>query len=132
MGHKYILCIDDDEDDCLLLSEAIRNENASFEVKFVMSGDEAVRFLRKALEKNNLPGLITLDINMPGMNGSETLVEIQKLIGSKHIPIVFLTTYPGEEELILAERNQISVMAKPRSARGYDDVAKTVSYMLLK
>ncbi len=131
-GHKYILCIDDDADDCLLLGDAIRKENSSFKVEFIMSGDEAISFLRKALEKDDLPGLITLDINMPGMDGTETLTEIQNLIGPNRIPIVFLTTSPRDEELFLAERNHISVMAKPRSARGYDDLAKTVSYMLLK
>lgn len=128
----YILCIDDDEDDCLLLGEAIRQENAHFEVKFLMSGDEAVKFLKNAKHTNNLPGLITLDINMPGMDGTETLKEIQKIIDTKQVPVVFLTTHPGEEELLLAETNHISVMAKPRSSEGYDDLAKTVSYMLLK
>ena len=129
--HKYILCIDDDEDDCLLLGEAIANELPSFEVKFLMSGDAAVLFLRKALEDDELPALITLDINMPGMDGSETFAHIQELLGKNRIPILFLTTYPGDEELVMAEKNQISVMAKPRSAKGYDDLAKTVSYMLI-
>ena len=129
---KYILCIDDDEDDCLLLGEAIANEQPDFEVKFLMSGDEAIRFLKKALEDKNLPALITLDINMPGMDGTETLTEIKKVLGPIRIPILFLTTYPGDEELVMAEKNHISVMAKPRSAGGYDDLAKTVSYMVLK
>ena len=130
--HKYILCIDDDEDDCLLLGEAIANEEPAFRVEFAMSGDRAITFLKKALENNSLPALITLDINMPGMDGSETLARIQELIGTKSIPILFLTTYPGEEELVMAEKNHISVVAKPRSAKGYDDLAKTVSYMLLR
>ncbi len=129
--HKYILCIDDDEDDCLLLGEAVAHELPSFEIKFMMSGDAAVLFLKRALENDNLPALITLDINMPGMDGTETLAHIQDLIGKNRVPILFLTTYPGDEELVMAEKNQISVMAKPRSAKGYDDLAKTVSYMLV-
>ncbi|MFI5129094.1 MAG: response regulator [Chitinophagales bacterium] len=131
-GHRYILCIDDDEDDCLLLGEAITKEDPSIEAEFIMSGDEAIQFLREALENNDLPALITLDINMPGMDGTETLTKMQELIGMKKIPVVFLTTHPGDEELFLAERNHISVMAKPRTASGYDDLAKTISYMLLK
>jgi CheY-like chemotaxis protein len=131
-GHRYIVCIDDDEDDCLLLGEAISKEDPTLEVKFLMSGDEAVRFLEQALKDNDLPALITLDINMPGMDGTQTLEHIQNLIGQNRIPIVFLTTHPGEEELFLAEKNHISVMAKPRTAKGYDDLASTVAYMLPK
>ena len=131
-NHTYILCIDDDEDDCLLLGEAIGKEDPSLEIKFLMSGDEAIKFLRMAEKDDDLPALITLDINMPGMDGSETLKQIQKLLGTNRIPIVFLTTHPGDEEVQLAEKNHISVMAKPRTALGYDDLAKTVSYMMLK
>src|SRR6478672_4505540 len=106
----YILCIDDDEDDCILLNEALIKSDPSLDLKFIMSGDEAVNFLTDAMEKQKLPKLITLDINMPGMNGNETLTHIKKLIGKNPIPIVFLTTYPGNDELFLAEKNHISVM----------------------
>jgi two-component system response regulator len=126
-SQKYILCIDDDKDDCLLLGEAITQVNQSYAVRFIDSGEGAIRFLTEVLENNRpLPGLITLDVNMPRVNGQETLVQIQKLLGRIYIPVIFLTTSPRDIDLVLAEGKGVSIVAKPRTIKGYDDLAKTI------
>jgi CheY-like chemotaxis protein len=131
-NNKYILCIDDDDDDCSLLREAIIKANTSFSVKSVKSGDEAIKFLVKGIEKNDLPGLIVLDINMPGMDGQEALVRIQKLLALSYIPILFLSTNPSENDMLLAESRNVSVFTKPTSMKGYDDITQTIFKTLLK
>ena len=126
-SQKYILCVDDDEDDCLLLGEAIRRENQSYGIHFINSGERALRFLREALENNHqLPALITLDVNMPKMDGKGTLVQIQNLLGAIYIPVLFLTTSPQDVDVFLAEARGVSILAKPRSMNGYYDLAKTI------
>jgi CheY-like chemotaxis protein len=125
-SQKYILCIDDDHDDCLLLGEAISRVNQSYAIHYTHSGDEAIRFLAEALENNRpLPNLITLDVNMPRMDGKETVVQIQKLLGTIYIPVILLTTSPREVDLIIAEGQGVSIVAKPSSMKGYYDLAET-------
>ena len=94
IARKYFLCIDDDEDDCSLLNEALQKFDTNVKLHFAKSGDDAVLILRDNLRNHNLPELITLDINMPGLNGWDTLIEIQTILGDKFVPIVFLTTTP--------------------------------------
>ncbi len=130
--NKYILCIDDDEDDLSLIAEVITNEDPSYTMVFKKSGDEAVPFLINAIRKNNLPDLIVLDINMPGMDGQETLLEIQKLLGTAYVPILFLSTNPSPYDMELAESRNVTVFTKPNSMKGYDDISKTIFTTLLK
>ena len=129
---KYILCIDDDEDDSSLLGEAIRKEDPSLTLLFKKSGDEAVEFLVNAIKDNDLPELIILDNNMPGMDGQETLVQIQKLLGPTFIPLLFLSTNPSPYDMQLAESRNVTVFTKPNSMSGYDDITKTIFQSLLK
>ena len=70
--------------------------------------------------------LIVLDINMPGMDGRDTLIEIKKLLGMIYIHVLFLTTKPRDEDLLLGERQGITLMAKPRSMKGYNELAETI------
>jgi len=129
---KYILCIDDDEDDCSLLAEALHGEKPAYRLHAVKSGDLALQFLADALQNNDLPELIVLDINMPAMDGKETLVQIKKLLGGLYVPVLFLTTTPREEDLLFGEVRGVTIMAKPKSMKGYGDLAKTIFDSLLQ
>ena len=86
--HKFsaqpvtILLVDDDEDCRQLIRDAIEHgmlDNPVFEVS---SGEEALAFLKRKGAYANAnaprPGLIYLDIEMPGMGGQETLKAIRK------------------------------------------------------
>lgn len=123
---KYILGIDDDEDDSSLLGEALQKANPACRLHFIKSGDQAIKYLTEAMQNNDLPGLIVLDINMPAMDGRDTLLEIKKLLADIYIPVLFLTTTPRNEDLFLGESQGITLMAKPRSTKGYDELAKTI------
>ena len=129
---KYILCIDDDEDDCSLLGDALHKNDPDYRLQFVKSGELAIILLREALEKKDLPDLIVLDINMPIMDGRATLLEIKRLLGNNYVPLLFLTTTPRDEDLVLGESQGVTIMTKPRSLQGYDDVAKTIFDSMLQ
>lgn len=55
-------------------------------IEAVDTGEKAVEMFRKALEDGDGFDLITLDIDMPGMDGTETLFEIRELEQEKKLP----------------------------------------------
>lgn len=77
-----ILVIDDDIA-LLKILEAFLTEY--YEVSLAKSGKQAMRFL----ESNIIPNLILLDVDMPDMDGFETLNQLNNL--NKEIPVIFLT-----------------------------------------
>jgi len=85
MGKKHnILVIDDEENTRLLIAEELLE--AGYKVDQAASTEEA----RKKIESNSYD-LVTLDIEMPGMNGVEFAGFLRKEIPG--LRIVLLTAY---------------------------------------
>jgi two-component system response regulator len=97
-----ILLIEDNPDHVELIIKALRNNNVLNEVHVVTSGEEAMDFLYQRGEYANAarPGLILLDIKLPGMDGMEFLRRIKADPKLKPIPVVVLTTSAGEKEIV--------------------------------
>ena len=90
-AHPTILLVEDDEDDQLLLLHAFADADPNFRVHAVSSGLLALKYIDN--EVNDLPCLIVLDYNMPGMHGVEVLRELNRREKCKDIPkIVFSTS----------------------------------------
>lgn len=81
-----ILIIDDD---LILLKTAEEILSEQYNVSVSKSGIQALNLLKKHI----IPDLILLDIDMPEMDGYETLEEIKKIEGCNLIPIIFLTGF---------------------------------------
>ncbi|CAN5620245.1 response regulator [soil metagenome] len=88
------MLIDDDEDDNFIHQRAIGKVNSDIVIIAQQSAEAALKHLKEDQNKDNLPGLIFLDINMPGMNGWEFLEEYNKLDKSlqSKVIIIMLTT----------------------------------------
>src|SRR5688500_12291348 len=69
-----ILYADDDEDDRLTFAEMLHEIDPSIRLIQAEDGLHALDFL----ENGALPDILFLDINMPILNGYETLAEIRK------------------------------------------------------
>jgi chemotaxis family two-component system response regulator Rcp1 len=88
-----ILLIDDDEDCRQLIRDAINQGKLDNPVFEVSSGEEAIAFLRREGPYANAPrpGLIYLDLEMPGMGGQETLRAIRRDSRFADVCIVMMT-----------------------------------------
>src|SRR5262250_3073940 len=92
MSVATVLVVDDDPQIRRVLRTALIEHG--YEAIDARNGEEAVERLRE--EK---PGLIILDMNMPGMNGLETCRAIRS---TSNIPIIMLTVRDSEADTIAA------------------------------
>lgn len=86
MTDKNRILIVDDDINTLNNSEDILL-SAGYDVSPAKSGEQAIKLLSKGVKCD----LVLLDVDMPGMDGYETLSEIRKIAGCENIPIIFLT-----------------------------------------
>lgn len=88
-----LLCIDDDPEDIELFQEAIKIIDRSTTCVIAMNGKEGLAILNKTI-----PDYIFLDINMPVMDGKETLRLIRKDKRLESVPVVVLSTSNDRRE----------------------------------
>lgn len=110
---KFILCVDDDVDDRLIISEAIKDADPSMAVLEAKNGIEARDLLHIAKTTGKLPCLVILDINMPLMDGKEMLKEIKKDDILKSLPIVFFSTSSNPKDRFFSSEYGIDFVTKP-------------------
>ena len=96
---NIILLIDDDEATNFYNQAIIEELDLGAEIKVTYGAQEALDFLTSDSKREEgkpypQPGIIFLDINMPGMNGWDFLVEYDKLKKSQqaNFVIAMLTT----------------------------------------
>jgi len=90
-----ILLADDDTDDCIFFKQAVEECIPLPHLTAVHDGEQLMQLLVN--EKNELPHVLFLDLNMPRKNGFECLSEIKENAKLKALPvIIFSTSYEQE------------------------------------
>ena len=88
--NNLILYADDDTDDRSWVSEACKILNCSLNINFVENGRQVVDYLKSQVTR--LPSLIVLDLNMPEMDGRQTLQYLKSNPYYKEIPVAIVST----------------------------------------
>ena len=117
-----ILLVDDDPDCRLLIRDAIAECRVNNEVFEVADGQGALDFLHARGPHVGVgrPGLIFLDIEMPGMDGQATLRHIRSDPRFREIPVVMMTGVCDERQMHLAAANGAnSYTIKPANAEQF-------------
>jgi CheY-like chemotaxis protein len=123
---RIILCVDDDADDQLMVFETIKDINPEARVATAVNGLEALHYLSNAKVKEELPCLIIMDINMPLMDGKETVARIKKEPRFDGIPIVLFTTSSSQLDRTFCEQYDIPFVTKPLSPKELHRVVKDI------
>ena len=95
MGTKSILIIDDNELNIKLIKGLIKKKRPEYVILDAVTAEDGIKI---AFE--NIPDLILMDIQLPGMNGLDATKEIKREKKTRDIPILALTSYAmdGDEE----------------------------------
>lgn len=89
---NLVYIVDDDPDDRQIILDAFLENNAEMDYVFAEDGTQLMENLNEALTVSELPTLILLDLNMPGMLGLQALKEIKGNKRFASIPTIVLTT----------------------------------------
>ena len=116
-----ILLVEDNEGDIFLTTSALKEGKIINEIAIKKDGQAAIDYLETLLtEKNSLPNLILLDMNLPKKNGIEVLQHIKQNNKLKQIPVVMLTTSSYEEDIVKSYKNYANCyITKPVDARDF-------------
>ena len=104
----HIMIVDDNAVNVQVARKAL---NSLYTIIPVTSGKMALTLLEKSL-----PALILLDINMPEMDGFETIKHIKSNAATRHIPVIFLTALDDQNsELEGLRLGAVDYITKPFS-----------------
>lgn len=108
---KKVIMVVDDEPITIQMCEFILKKHG-YEVVSANSGKQCLDYLRNS--KNRPVNLILLDIEMPILNGYNTLSSIRQSESLKHIPVMFLTASATQDVVKEAIRLGVdSFLKKP-------------------
>lgn len=121
MAVRRILIVDDDDVDRFILKRNILAAMPAKEITEANSGETALNMLlEKTAQKNPVPELIFLDLNMTPMSGLEFLDLFEKM-STEHpnnCSIMIITAKPDEDEKqqLMNHQKVIGYHAKPVTA----------------
>ena len=103
-----ILLIEDNEGDILLTREAFEESKIVNKIIVLKDGKQAIDFFETIDNREDIPHLVLLDINLPKMSGHEVLVYIKNNERYKSIPVIMLTTSSSEKDILSSYKNHVN------------------------
>lgn len=129
---RRVLIVDDDAADRLLIKRAFTLSTVNNTVFSACDGEEALGTLRQLHGDAKTPHLILLDLNMPGMDGWDTLRHIRADAALARLPVVVLTTSDSARDVSsVYALNANRYIKKPRELAEFTEVVlKTCEFWL--
>jgi CheY-like chemotaxis protein len=120
-----IFLADDDEDDVYFVKTAISELNAEIELKHFRNGRELLQALKNPMTA--LPDFVLLDLNMPVLDGRETLRLIRNQNSCADLPvIIFSTSNHMHEKEICYEFGANDYYTKPCNYPKYLEIIQSL------
>ncbi len=122
---ETILIVEDNNEDYETTRRAFRKAGIRNNLHRCENGDEALDYLHRrgefaAPETSPRPGLVLLDLNLPGTDGRDVLRDIKADKGLRAIPVVVLTTSEDERDVQMCyDAGVNSYMHKPVDLTGF-------------
>ena len=131
-NEKCILLVEDNPDHAALALRALRRAEVDNEVVVMEDGEHALSFL-DARAQRDLPTVVLLDLNLPGISGHEVLRHIRQTAQLQTLPVVILSTSDEEQDKVLSyQLGANSYMLKPVEFDDFVCMASCFSQYWLK
>src|ERR1700737_751898 len=123
--NNLIFIVDDDPDDRQIILDAFLENKAQIDYVFIENAETLLENLYS--DDSDYPGLILLDLNMPGMLGLQALKEIRGNKKFSQIPIIVLTTSTLEQDRRISyELGASCFLKKPDSFNELIDITNSI------
>lgn len=122
-----ILYAEDDLDDYDALKGALAQLSDKYELKWAKNGEEVLSYLDDP--DNTYPSLVVLDLNMPIMDGKQTLLWLKSHSEHQDIPVMVFTTSSREEDVKLCQSHKCTFYRKPTLYRDLLHITQTMMQM---
>lgn len=121
--NKQILIVDDEAHIRLLIERLLEDfEEEGVEILTAANGNEGLEMIRR-----HHPGLVFLDVMMPGINGFEVCRTVKKELAMENIYIVLLTAKGQKQDAQLGiEAGADTYMTKPFNPDALLDLTERV------
>ena len=129
-----VLVVEDDPGDVMMIREAFEESKQHGELYAVGDGKQALNFLRRAGGFTNAPrpGLILLDLSLPGRDGLEILAEVKTDADLLTIPVVVLTSSRSPEDIRRCySLHANAYVTKPKDFDGISEVIRQIAVCFL-
>lgn len=122
-----ILLIEDDAIEVMKFNRVLKSMGLNHKVIEAGNGEEALNILK---DKNIVPDIIVLDLNMPKINGIEFLGILKADEVLRYIPAIILSTSNNHRDVMECYRIGIAgYLIKPLKYEDYTDrVKKLIEY----
>jgi CheY-like chemotaxis protein len=130
-----ILLVEDTPEDAEATLRAFKKAGMANPIFHCTDGDDALDYLRQQGKYADpasapRPGMILLDLNMPGTDGREVLAAIKADESLRQIPVIVLTTSSDERDIQVCYRDGAnSYIQKPVDMKGFlESIQRLVDY----
>jgi CheY-like chemotaxis protein len=107
-----IIWADDDPDDIYLIRQVMDEADLNFNIVELQNGKEVLEHL-STVAPEDYPCLIVLDINMPVMDGKQTLSHIKRHPQLSTIPVAMFTTSNSSTDKLFCSHFGAELVTKP-------------------
>lgn len=119
-GSGPLLMVDDDRADIYIAKMCLQRSILKKEIQALDSGEALIKYLEETRDRNELPCLILLDINMPGLDGFETLARVRKMRGFECLPpVTILSSSDDPRDIERGTRLGAAYVTKPMGMEDY-------------
>jgi chemotaxis family two-component system response regulator Rcp1 len=125
-----ILLIEDNPDDVLLTTEALREAGTPGNLHVAIDGEDAMDFFhrRGRFATAPVPDIVLLDLNLPKKHGRQVLDEIKADPILRRIPVIVLTTSAAATDVLHAYDAHVNAyVRKPVGYTALLDVVRSIT-----
>lgn len=116
---------DDDQEDIDFFREIIDIIDSNVKVVTQRNGEELLNALNNPPPT---PYLVFLDINMPGMNGLETLKRVRESDEHKNLPVVMFST--SSDDITIQQSKELGATFYVPKSGAFDKLKKSIEHTL--
>jgi DNA-binding response OmpR family regulator len=128
-----IVVIEDNASDVFLLDRALNQQDLRFELIHLLSGAEALAFIRRqgAYADAPIPNLILVDLNLSKYTGEDILREIRSARHLDRVAVcVWSSSRSRRDEALLKDLGVSQFITKPSGLDQFMEIGKTIKNLL--